>query len=124
MDRKKPSYQSVILVRPQEEHNLVNSANMYHIIPQTSLHYAVSIYMQAYAEVMMIEDTFAVPRLEHLLTRSVETSPDLLGILHMVQLRNLRQPWRRCAAYRLVHSICKIRPDLVPPCCLSDAVTS
>lgn len=65
---------------------------------------------------MMVDDNYTVPRLEHLLTRHVEGNPDVLGILYIVQLKNLRQPWRRCAAYRVVYCLCKQYPEMVRCC--------
>lgn len=62
---------------------------------------------------MTIEDTYTVPRLEYLMFRHIENSSDVLGILYVVQLRTSRQPWRRCAAYRLAYCLCKQDPTLV-----------
>lgn len=63
----------------------------------------------------MVDDSYSMPRMEYLLNNHADNSLDMLGVLRIIQLRHSRQPWRRCAAYRLVFSICKQHPELVSP---------
>lgn len=64
---------------------------------------------------MMVSDAFLFRRMEIFLTQaSSHGDQDSAGLLVTVQTRNTRQPWRRCAVYRVITQFCKSQQNLAP----------